>query len=289
MNFRPALPIIFMMPPIAVGAFVMYSSKIPSSIWGQNLAMFLISGILSCTILFRKKLPKPNSYIIISVCIVLLVLTFVDSGLSGVHRWISIGPVKMNVGSIVLPILIIELGKTINFQNWWPITFLIIGVSLILLFQPDASNTSAFAFASIFILFKSITKTIQYLALGIPLIISILAWVYLDSLEPVSYVEEILQMAMNVSPITFALGVLSLLLMPLPFFIFKTKKYKPIFVSIGIYFSLIILSTLFGNFPVPLLGYGISPIIGYAIAITWLFRHNDPRLSSITGTITESK
>ena len=28
--------------------------------------------------------------------------------------------------------------------------------------------------------------------------------------------------------------------------------------------------TLFGNFPMPIMGYGISPVIGYLIAITWL-------------------
>lgn len=39
------------------------------------------------------------------------------------------------------------------------------------------------------------------------------------------------------------------------------------------YFRYIILiSTLFGNFPVPLMGYGISPIVGYFISITWLIK-----------------
>jgi hypothetical protein len=38
---------------------------------------------------------------------------------------------------------------------------------------------------------------------------------------------------------------------------------------IGLYYILIIVSTLFGNFPVPLMGYGISPIIGYYAAMTW--------------------
>ena len=28
--------------------------------------------------------------------------------------------------------------------------------------------------------------------------------------------------------------------------------------------------TFLGNFPMPIMGYGISPIIGYIIAITWL-------------------
>ena len=38
---------------------------------------------------------------------------------------------------------------------------------------------------------------------------------------------------------------------------------------VGLYFIIILISTFWGNFPVPLMGYGISPIIDYFIAITW--------------------
>ena len=33
---------------------------------------------------------------------------------------------------------------------------------------------------------------------------------------------------------------------------------------------MVMIVTLFGNFPMPIMGYGISPVIGYFIAITWL-------------------
>ncbi|WP_091547697.1 hypothetical protein [Alkaliphilus peptidifermentans] len=45
-------------------------------------------------------------------------------------------------------------------------------------------------------------------------------------------------------------------------------------ITIILLFLTILISTLFGNFPVPLMGYGISPIIGYFIAITWLLKVN---------------
>lgn len=40
--------------------------------------------------------------------------------------------------------------------------------------------------------------------------------------------------------------------------------------SLGIYFLVSILVTFFGNFPMPIMGYGGSPVIGYIIVITWL-------------------
>lgn len=82
-------------------------------------------------------------------------------------------------------------------------------------------------------------------------------------------------MAVKIGTTWFILSVLSLILLPIPFFLFKTGKNKPVCISLGIYFSIVLLSTLFGNFPVPLMGYGISPIIGYSIAITWLIKNTE--------------
>lgn len=51
--------------------------------------------------------------------------------------------------------------------------------------------------------------------------------------------------------------------------LFPPKNYKLPSICIGLYFAILLLSTLFGNFPVPLMGYGFSPIIGYFISIMW--------------------
>ena len=40
--------------------------------------------------------------------------------------------------------------------------------------------------------------------------------------------------------------------------------------SLGFYCVLILLANLFGNFPVMVMGYGISPIIEYFIGSVWL-------------------
>ena len=67
-------------------------------------------------------------------------------------------------------------------------------------------------------------------------------------------------------------GVISLVLLPLSFILFPPQKFRLLSMCLGLYFTIILISTLFGNFPVPLMGYGVSPIIGYFIAITWLVK-----------------
>lgn len=40
--------------------------------------------------------------------------------------------------------------------------------------------------------------------------------------------------------------------------------------ALACYFLTCLLAPFLGNFPVPLLGYGASPIIGYFLALDWL-------------------
>lgn len=62
-------------------------------------------------------------------------------------------------------------------------------------------------------------------------------------------------------------------LIPLiPFIFFPPENLKLPSICVGLYFIIILISTLFGNFPVPLMGYGISPIIGCFILISWYIR-----------------
>jgi len=81
--------------------------------------------------------------------------------------------------------------------------------------------------------------------------------------------EIIKRASKNMGLIWLIIGVISLAILPIPFILFPPKNLKLPSVCVGLYFVIILGSTLLGNFPVPLMGYGISPIIGYYIEITW--------------------
>ncbi len=101
-------------------------------------------------------------------------------------------------------------------------------------------------------------------------LIIIFTWIYLDNLPPVAYVEDIVRMVSKMGIVWLALGITSLVILPLPFILFPPQNSKLLSICLGIHFIVVLASTLFGNFPVPLMGYGISPILGYFIAIAWL-------------------
>lgn len=92
----------------------------------------------------------------------------------------------------MLPVLIINLWKLLEREKVFLVVVVVIWVALILLYQPDASQLTAFGIGVMVLLYKKI-KPIwlgsMIIALGLMMIVS---WVFIDSLEAVIYVEEIL-------------------------------------------------------------------------------------------------
>ncbi len=269
-KLRYFVPLILASPSVIIGAIIMRFNNIPSLIFGQNIICLIAGWLISCFFIFSKPKISKNLLIIIFV-LLLYVFTFVDSGIGGVHRWVSLGPIKLYLSSIFVPVLLIELWELL-LKNSELLTVFITGViTIILILQPDSSQLTAFAIPMIIILINKLNnKVINYIIISLLSIGIITSWVFPDSLSAVSYVEEIISLAFNVGLVWFIMGVVSLVVLPLPFILFPKKGAELLSRCVGLYFVIVIISTLFGNFPVPLMGYGISPIIGYFIAITWL-------------------
>ncbi|WAA08817.1 hypothetical protein [Fervidibacillus albus] len=259
------------LPSIIIGSFAMYMNGVSTVIWIQNVFASIIAVLFSEFVLRKSKMI--GSIYSIPLVILLLLFTFSHPGLEGVHRWISIGPIRFYVASIVLPLLMIGLWEISKKSNWKTPMIITMGVALLLAFQPDASQATAFIISMAIILFNKISKRAHRLSvLGLFSFIIILSWQYLDHLPPVPYVEEIVKMVANMGVGWFVLGIISLGILPLPFF-FPPQHARLPSIGLGVYFIIVLISTLFGNFPVPIMGYGISPIIGYFVAIAWLINN----------------
>lgn len=76
-------------------------------------------------------------------------------------------------------------------------------------------------------------------------------------------------MLYDLSVILYFIGIAALFWIPIYFLITCIKKNRNICIGITMYYWLMILSTFIGNFPVPFMGYGISPILGFYIFLIW--------------------
>lgn len=199
-----------------------------------------------------------------------LLLSFSSVGTEGVHRWVVIGPVRLYISAIVVPIIMINLWGLLKKGSIIIAVGAIICTSIILTLQPDASMVTAFSVISIILLWNKIKK-IPYILIIVLLVgLTISTWMFLDGLAPVVYVEGIFKLVSDRGIIWFILASISLIIIVIPFLIFPPKKNKILSICFGIYFIIILISNVFGNFPIPLMGYGIAPIIGYFISIIWL-------------------
>ncbi|MFQ3544438.1 hypothetical protein Q7A53_10135 [Halobacillus rhizosphaerae] len=269
-NLKHILLYFLMLPAILIGTLAMISYGVPVSIWIQNLFIWLI-GTVVCSILLiknKKNARKARVYPALVIA-ALLILPFCFEGIDGVHRWLSFGPLTFYIASILLPLLIIQLGRLSRSHHPGYLIGIILFTFIILLLQPDAGQLTSFACGMAIILVKQVSNSfIKLLSLTLTAVFVILSWIFLDDLAPVPYVERIIFLVGDMGEFWLVAGIVSLILLFIPFVI----RRNMISYSLGVYFLMTIIVTFMGNFPVPIMGYGTSPIIGYFIAVTWINR-----------------
>jgi hypothetical protein len=259
---------------VLIGAFVMAENRISTSLWIQNL-IFCGAGVLVCLLRnVRLRASSAERLLLLGVP-AFLALTFVDAGLEHVHRWVTIGRIRLHVASLILPafLLFFPALRIQQSKTAWVSALAIAGL---LAAQPDACETSAFVAALLVsVLFQSPTS-ISCLVLGAMFCsLALISWTRPDPLPTIPHVEGILGLAMEVHPAVALLGLTSLATLPLPFIIIGQRGNeagRAGALAVTAYFVLKTCTALITErFPVMLLGYGASAILGYFIALRACF------------------
>lgn len=241
----------------------MRAEGLPFSIWGQQVILWIVLSICFWTA-NRPGVRLDLVYTVIAVIgLMLLPLTFLDSGLQGVHRYISFGVLKLNVGEAFLPaILVVLLTAWKNRPAVSLCAILLIIITLTL--QPDSSKATAFV-AALFIFgwlhYGRLTRLVLAI---IALIVISAALIQRDPLGRVPHAEDILRLAWNRSSIWGIAALSSLLVLLAPFI---PREREPAAVALFVYFAVSLLMLFVGNFPIPVLGYGAAGMIGYFLGL----------------------
>jgi cell division protein FtsW (lipid II flippase) len=259
-------------PALIAGALIMRQHDVPSSRWALNLLGAASAAAICAVFLARSRLPVSKRAATVIACLAAGALagTFTGTGSMGVHRWIQVGPLTVHAGAVCLPLFIVALGALDAFGwklRWGPM-LLAMAVAMLLLLQPDAAQATALA-AAVFTLLIA-NKQRAPAAWVAALVIAALAgwtWAQRDPLPPVPYVEGIIGLARQNGPVWLVASIAALAVLPLPFFIGPWGSHSVFVRALGVYWCVCILAPLFGHFPVPLVGFGLSPIVGYFVAL----------------------
>lgn len=240
---------------VAIGAVVCAASGVPASAWGRNIAAWAVGAVLAICI---ARFAQPGySALALWAAPVGLLATLISPDQEGVHRWIDLGPLHVNVAMLLLPGAVVAMAASAEKRLSWAALLLSL---VVLVVQPDASQATVLAVVGAMVaVFGAKQPLIRW---GLPVVaagLATAAWLRPDPLQPVAQVEGIVGLAFSVSPPLAALAVLSLAAVAAAPWI---AARRPAGAALSLTFFLWTLMPLFGAFPVPFVGVGMGSIVG---------------------------
>lgn len=233
------------LPAIAAGAAVASRHGVPWAAFLPGLLAAAPGAALAWAAGRSPSLPRWVS----SLALVVVAATLLTPGVEGVHRWLPLGPVRLNASAALAPWL---LAAALTSPGLRTLLALLLA-QLVHLAQPDAAQATALAVGALPVVLSGRTA----LGAGAATLLTALAagaWLRDDPLQPVPYVEGILDLAWQSGPAWLAAALLALAVACLPL------ARRP--AAVG-YLAAATLCTFGGAFPVPLLGAGAAPVLGW--------------------------
>lgn len=254
--------VLIILPAVILGMVVMIVGGVSPVLWGQQLAAFAVFALLC---LLRRAAQRVPSIVWILVLLAGLVSTLFFSAVGGAKRWLDLGPLNINAAMLVIPALLLLIG---NMKR--PHLFVIL-VAAVLCLQPDLSQLAAFSLGILPILWKQ-RKNVCWAIVSLVLLVLFAIRCINTSveLESVAYCEGILRMVGEISPLLMMVGGVALALIP-GYFIYRVFRTRStVMLGLAIYYAVAILFSITGEYPVPFMGFGISPIAGYWLVLVMI-------------------
>ena len=246
---------------VLLGALVCALSDVPAAVWLRNLAAWALGAVAAVALGFRARVGWLPAVLVAAPAV--LAAALLGEGLSGVHRWIEAGPLRLNAAMLVLPMLVVSLACARGAWCWAAA-----GCALALLVaQPDASQATALAVAAAWVALRGAGPARgarAALAVGCAALGG-MAWLRPDPLAPVPEVEGIVGLAAQASPLLAGAALVLLAAAALaPGFVARRAEPGPRLAgaALSICLGVWALAPFLGAFPVPFLGVGPGPILG---------------------------
>lgn len=246
----------------------MKEAGVPSAAWLTNVAA-AVAGLLLLTLARHIPHPRklPAQFVIAAAALAAILLPFASRGMMGVHRWVSVGGFSLQPAAIVAPLIITCIAAIARRHRAGAIAIAVLATTILAL-QPDAAQAVGVAAACIaLLLFNPERRSSSIIGATLLLIAAAAAFIQQDPLPPVAHVEKIHTLVASGGPAWAALGATALLLLPLPFFALFVMSRDPLTIALTMYVTMTVLAPFWGTFPVPVMGYGVSHVLGYFIAL----------------------
>jgi cell division protein FtsW (lipid II flippase) len=191
-----------------------------------------------------------------------LFIPLVGGSEGGAERWVVLGSVRVFVAPVVLPTALLLLGAPLRRPAIYATS--VTAAAIALLLQPDAAQLSAFALSMLVLLAASRSHLLLRVALlAVLLCCAVVVWRTPDPLAPVRYVEGVFNLAAEVSPFALLAAVVFAALPVMALLWVARAMRSPGALAVATYYASLLALAPLQVTPVPLLGFGAGPILGY--------------------------
>ncbi len=262
--------------PVLVGFAVMLAGGAPLARWGVHLASALFGWLVY---LIVRRLPSNGGWTdsrwLTLASVVVIGSTLLGSAVDGVLRWHLIGPLRLHCSALLAPVLIVVAAGAVTARPF-ATGLCLAACQLVHVAQPDAGQATALGVAAAWLLVTQASSplTRAFVVTANAAVIAI-AWMRPDPLPPAPFVEDIVAVAFRVAPLLGVVALLSMIPIVLAPLVATPESAaastgKNARIGLALYFAATIVVPVFGEFPVPLLGFGSSPVVGAFLGLAAL-------------------
>ncbi|HYW16821.1 MAG TPA: hypothetical protein VE891_11805 [Allosphingosinicella sp.] len=185
----------------------------------------------------------------------------------GASRWVSVGPLTLQVSLILLPVMIILYARRPDAPGTGGMAVAALALAL----QPDRAMAGVLAAAMIVVGIEN-RRRLPILAASVSA--AAFGWTLIrpDSLGATAFVDRVLYTAFDVHPLAgaaVAIGAAALVV-PAAAGLWKGAGDRSALLAFGACWSAAVAAAALGNCPTPLVGYGGSAVLGYLLSVSLL-------------------
>lgn len=272
-------------PAVVLGVWLLRIEDAPLSVQGMQVLVTVAAMAVQVVVVRLRTLDSltdsqwPAVFLAASLFMPLIAET------GSPARWLVLGSIRLYVAPIALPLVLFLLAGASHTPAILAASVTIVAIALVL--QPDASQLTAFSLGMLVLLGPAeLPRAVRLGLCGILLGSVVVAWRTPDPLAPVRYVEGVFTVASEASPLALLAAVVSAAL-PVAAFLWAARVSRSLATcAVAVYYGVLFALAPLQVTPVPLLGFGAGPILGYFL-VAGVVSHPGRAMSN--GPITASR
>jgi cell division protein FtsW (lipid II flippase) len=230
-----------------------------------NCAAFLVGLAAYATIVVPNwRLGRAGDFALPALALVLLGTAWLGTPVEGAARWVTVGPLALQLSLILLPAMVVDFARSPGMVGAAGMGL----AALALAWQPDRAMAAALA-VSLLVLALRRRSAPVLIAFAFSAVAFAATLVQPDALPAVPYVDQIFYSSFGLHPLLGVALIAGAGLLCVPGLVRSGDEdaIGPVFAAL---WASVSVAAALGNYPTPLVGYGGSAIVGYLLSLSLL-------------------